>query len=222
MKTKINFDIIIITGPQGSGKGTQAQILSSKLGVPTLSVGQMLRDEIESGSDLGQKVAPILKAGNLVNPELVVEMLFKRLQSADLVNGVVIDGFTRNDAQFKMFNKIFVDLDRHVTHMIFLDIPDEVSLVRLSSRVLCEKCGTNFNLVSNKPKIVGLCDNCGTNLIRRADDEPRAIATRLKLFHEQTRPIVEYYRKEGVLITINGNQSIEMVTADIAKAMGLE
>ena len=217
------FDIIMI-GPQGSGKGTQAQILSQRLGIPTLSMGQMLRMQIEAGTELGKRIDDHITRGGLVSAETTTEVIYDRLQQVDVANGVILDGYPRTLPQLESFDKILRDLGREVTQVIFLDIAEAVSLERLSGRRVCSnvKCETNYHVLWNKPKIENICDKCGAKLIQRNDDTPEAITKRLRLYHAETAPLVLEYSRRGVLATINGDQSIEQVAVDIAKALKLE
>ena len=202
---------IILLGPQGSGKGTQAQILSKKLGVPALAMGQLLRDEVAAGSDVGLKVDGILKSGNLVSDEVAAEVLQARLSRPDAVNGYVLDGYPRNLKQYMAFT-----FDAP-THVIVIEVPREESLNRLGGRLTCSTCGA---VASTKDgvKVSDACA-CGGSFVRRGDDTEAAINRRLDIYDNDTTPMLGKFEEKGVLVRVDGVGTIEEVQARIVEKL---
>lgn len=202
---------IVIIGPQGSGKGTQAKILSSKLGIPHISTGDILREEIKGGTELGNKVKTLIEKGELVSDEIIFEILRKRISKPDCKNGFIFDGVPRTMEQAKMLEGIGID------KVIYLDIPDDISVKRISSRYQCKNCGTIYGH-DVRPKVIGRCDHCNAELYQRDDDKPEAVKKRLEIFHKETEPIIRLYKQKGILIRIDGSQTIQ----DVARAIEQE
>lgn len=198
---------ILLLGPQGSGKGTQAQLLSKKLGVPALAMGQLLRDEVALGSDVGKKVDGILKSGNLVSDEVAAEVLQARLSRPDAVNGYVLDGYPRNLKQYAAFT-----FDAP-THVIVIEVPREESLNRLGGRLTCSSCGTVASM-KDGAKENDACA-CGGKFIRRDDDTEAAINRRLDIYDNDTTPMLQKFEERGVLCRVDGIGSIEEVQEKI-------
>jgi len=204
-------NIIVMLGPQGSGKGTQAKILSKKLNIPNISTGELLRQEIEKGSELGKKVENIVNGGGLIPDELLVDLAKKRIEEKDCEKGFIFDGSPRTIKQVKLFSK-FLEINK----IIEIHISEEESIKRLTNRRQCLQCGAIYNLyTAPKPKEDELCDKCKVKLVQRDDDKEERIRNRLNLYHKQTKPVLEHYKDE--LIKINGEQSIEKVAEDIEK-----
>ena len=206
---------ILMIGPQGAGKGTQAEILSKRLGLPSYSPGQIYREEIAKGTPLGKSVEKILANGMLAPEESTNELMRKRAESKEVAHGYIFDGYPRNHAQFHPYMAF-----SYPTHVILLELSDEEAIKRLSSRVVCEKCGATYHMLSKPPKAAGVCDACGGKLAPRQDDTPEAIKKRLDIYHNETEPIVEELDEMGVLIRINGDQGIERVARDIQERLG--
>lgn len=203
---------IIILGPQGSGKGTQSELLSKKLGVPNISAGQLCRDEANKKTTLGRKIKSIIDKGNLVPNDIVLKLLLKRLKKSR--NGFVLDGYPRNKAQLEDMKKsIKADIAVHI------NISDDEAVKRLSTRRQCSKCGAIYNVITMKPKAAGKCDKCGSALVQREDDKPSAIRRRLEIYHNETKVVFDYFAKKGILAEINGEQSVEKVLSDILKGL---
>jgi adenylate kinase len=198
---------IIFVGPQGSGKGTQAKIISLELAIPHISTGDLLRD-VEG--ELRKEVDKYMKAGKLVPDELILQILKTRISQADCKKGFILDGYPRNIEQAKELDKI-VKMDK----VIELWIPDREAIRRITNRLNCKNCGHVFNKVLSPPKVDGKCDNCGTDLYVREDDNETAIRKRLDVYHKETEPILEHYDSEKV----DGTQEKEKVTKDILKAL---
>ncbi|MCA9485791.1 MAG: nucleoside monophosphate kinase [Nanoarchaeota archaeon] len=198
---------ILFIGPQGSGKGTQAQIVSEKLGIPHISTGELLRN---ATGDLRKDIDSYIVKGNLYPDEKMLNVLEKRFYEKDCEKGFILDGFPRNVKQVEMLEKI-----THVDEVIEIHVSDEESVRRLESRVSCGKCGTTYGL-NKMPKKEGICDYEGAELIRRADDNPEAIRKRLATYHRETEPILGLYKS----VRVNGEQSVEDVSKEILKALG--
>jgi len=192
---------LVIFGPPGAGKGTLAQGLQSKLGIPHLDMGGLLREEVRRGSEVGKLVGFYISQGKLAPDEVVFQVLRQRLEQAE---GYILDGFPRTPAQAEMLERVSPpDL------VLNLTVPEEVIIRRLSARRLCEKCGAIYNLVSLPPAKEGICDRCGGRLYLREDDRPGIVKERLRVYREQTEPVLDFYRKKGVLREVEGAESKE-------------
>lgn len=209
---------LVLMGPPGAGKGTQGEILSKRLGVDTISTGVMLRTAIKEQTEIGKSVEKLINSGKLVPDDVMVELIKERLQRPDCAKGFILDGFPRTTAQAEALTNSGVKIDK----VLSLEVEDEVIIERLSSRRECSKCGAPYNIISNKPITEGKCDKCGADLIQRADDNPDTIKNRLNVYHEQTEPIKDYYKKMGLLVTAQGEKRLEDTTNNVAKALGLE
>jgi len=203
---------ILIMGPQGSGKGTQAEILAKDLNIPAISMGALLRDEIASGSEDGKSAKDYLDNGKLVPDELALKVIKTRLNKEDAVNGWILDGFPRIMAQAEMFLQFI-----QPTHAVLLEISDDQSIERLSGRVQCDKCRCGFQLKYVPPKDAGKCDHCQGNLIRRSDDVPEVIKQRLEIYHQETEPVANKFEQMGILHRIDGSGTIEEVASAVKK-----
>ncbi|NQU77635.1 adenylate kinase [Candidatus Falkowbacteria bacterium] len=210
----LNYKNIIIFGPQASGKGTQADVLAEKFGVPHISTGAIFRDEIRGGTELGKKVEGILNAGNLVPDEITNEIVKNRLSKSDCSAGFVLEGYPRNISQAGFLDKVAkVDLALEVW------ISDEEAVMRIGGRRNCPKCGTPYHLKFNPSKKEGVCDKDGEKLIIRDDESDEIIKQRLKNYHEQTEPIIDFYKERGIYKKIDGMPSISEVTSMIMKVV---
>ncbi len=187
---------IIMLGPPGAGKGTYATRLAPKLGIPTISTGELLR-AARQDPEFGETIKKYQDSGDLVPDEIVIKILKKRLEQDDAKNGFILDGFPRTLEQARALETIS-DIDVVVN----LSVPEEILIERLSSRRQCKQCGAIYNLLYLKPKVEGVCDKCGGELYQRDDDKPEAIKERLRIYHEKTAPLVEYYTNKGILVTI--------------------
>jgi adenylate kinase len=192
---------LVIFGPPGAGKGTLAQGLQSKLGIPHLDMGELLRDEVRRGTEVGKIVSAYMSQGRLAPDEIVFQVLRQKLEQS---KGYILDGFPRTPAQAEMLEKVSPpDL------VLNLVVPEEVIIRRLSARRLCEKCGAIYNLISLPPAKEGICDRCGGRLYLREDDRPEIVKERLRVYKEQTEPVLEFYRKKGILQEVEGAESKE-------------
>lgn len=201
---------IIILGPQGSGKGTQAEFLSEKLNIPNISIGQLLRDEIEKNDDVGKEVQDYMNKGQLVPNSIAHKLAKNRISELDCKNGFIFDGFPRILIQAK-----FIETVTDITHVLLVNISDEEAIKRLSGRRTCSKCGKVYHIKFNPPKKENICDECGEKLEIREDDTEESIRKRLKIYHIETEEVVKYYQEKRILIKINGEQSIEEVKQEI-------
>jgi adenylate kinase len=206
----------VIMGPQGSGKGTQAKMLSRDFDLVHISVGDILRWHVQSHTKLGAKVQRYMKEGRLVPDEMVAEVVKWRLEIHDWSYGFVLDGFPRNAAQAAFFLENY-DIDA----VIAIDLPEQAAIERMQSRRLCAGCGLDYNLIQLRPKVPEVCDNCGGRLVTRPDDTPEAIRTRLRDYREKTRPILELFRDKELIVAVDGTPSPDMVQAEIRRRLGL-
>ena len=213
---------IILLGPPGSGKGTQAELLSKKYGIPHIAMGDILREEVARGTSLGKKVNVYMSRGELVPDEIVIEVLKERIKKPDCKNGFILDGFPRTLNQAKALDTMLDELGFRIDAVVYIDVPDEEIVRRLSLRRTCRVCGRVYNLYYNPPKQDGKCDVCGGELFIRDDDKPEVIRNRLKVYNEQTRPLVSYYEESKLLVRVDGANSIDNVFQQIVKKLSLE
>ncbi len=205
---------IIFLGPQASGKGTQASALAQKLQIPHISSGDIFRSFAKQPDTLGKKIKKLLQEGKFIPDEITNQVIQKRLAQADAQKGFILDGYPRRLAQAKFLASLTsIDL------VFYLKISDQEVIKRVSQRRICSQCGAVYNLDSHPPKKKGVCDLCGGKLIKRADDQPAALRERLKIYHQETEPLVAYYQEQGILKEINGAQPIKKVFQDILKAL---
>lgn len=205
--------VIIMLGAPGAGKGTQAVRLSEQYCIPQISTGDLFRENLKNNTPTGQKAKSYMDAGKLVPDEVVLEMLFDRIQKPDCRKGYILDGFPRTIPQAEAFDK---HLSRHAKMIVLsLEVPDEMIVERLAGRIVCEKCGAPYHKTSSPPKHEGICDRCGGTLVQRNDDTEKVIRERLAVFHAQSEPLKEYYFKQGKLIYIDGSLSKEKTVSQI-------
>ncbi|MBI4141061.1 nucleoside monophosphate kinase [Candidatus Woesearchaeota archaeon] len=190
---------IVILGPQGSGKGTQANLLSEKLKLPHIDAGQLLRDEAEKNTVIGKNIKSTMERGELIAPSIAPKILLKRLAKNDCKNGFILDGFPRDVGQAKMLGKI-----TRVDVVVELKVSDALAIKRLSNRWQCMRCDTVYG-ITLLPKKSGLCDKCGGKLVRRKDDTPALIKKRLKLYHKVTEPVMDYFKKQNKLVSVDAS-----------------
>ena len=207
---------LILLGAPGAGKGTQAEMLAAKLQIPTISTGNMLREAMANGSDLGKQVKTCMDEGRLVSDELVLGIVAERTAKPDCQNGFILDGVPRTLAQAKALDEMGVRLD----HVVSLEIDDAVIEGRMTGRRVCPKCGASFHITANPPKKDNTCDLCGAELIIRKDDAPETVKSRLVVYHQSTEVLKDYYAKQNKLRLVEGDQSIEGAFKDILKALG--
>ena len=207
---------LILLGAPGAGKGTQAELLTEALGIPAISTGNMLREAMANGCDLGKQVKQYMDAGQLVPDELVLSLVADRVKQADCENGYILDGVPRTLVQAQALDAKGVRID----HVISLEIDDDVIAGRMSGRRTCTGCGATYHISANPPKQEGVCDLCGHELTIRKDDAPETVRNRLKIYHASTEVLKDYYAAQNKLRLINGNQSIENANEEILRAIG--
>jgi adenylate kinase len=197
---------LILLGPPGAGKGTQADRLRSDFQVPFISTGEMLRANVQDGTELGRQAKQFMDAGELVPDALIVAMVAARLQEDDAQDGFVLDGFPRTIEQAEALDRQLSELSRRITAALVIDVPDEEVVRRLSGRRVCKKSGHNYHIEFDPPKHEGVCDQDGSALIQRDDDKPEVIKNRLKVYHDQTEPLIHYYDERGLMRRIDGTR----------------
>ena len=209
---------LILLGAPGAGKGTQAEILAAKLEIPTISTGNMLREAIANGTELGKQAKQAMDEGKLVSDELVLGIVKERTAKPDCQNGFILDGVPRTLAQAKALDEMGVCLD----HVVSLEIDDAVIEGRMTGRRVCPKCGASYHITANPPKKDNTCDQCGAGLTIRKDDAPETVKSRLAIYHETTEVLKDYYAAQNKLRIVEGNQSIEGAFQDILKVLGVK
>jgi len=208
---------IIMLGAPGAGKGTQAKKLAAKYGIPHISTGDIFRANIKNGTELGAKAKVFMDQGLLVPDELVVDLIMDRFAQPDCENGYVLDGFPRTIPQAKALDDALTKNNDAVEYAIDVDVPDEAIVNRMSGRRACVGCGATYHVATIPPKKEGICDVCGAELILRDDDKPETVLKRLSVYHEQTQPLIEYYKAKSILRTVDGTRDPETAFADIIK-----
>lgn len=210
---------VIIMGPQGAGKGTQAAVVAPQLGLAHVATGDLFRAVMASETELGKEVRSYYDRGALVPDDLTIRMLMARvddvLNADPLVRGMLLDGFPRNQTQAKALDAALRDRGDRVAAVVLVDVPRELLIDRLTGRLICVNCGATYHRIFNPPKLVDICDVCGSTLSQRSDDTPEAVERRLSIYYEQTAPVLDYYRRAGLLVAVNGDQSIDEVSAAI-------
>ena len=207
---------LILLGAPGAGKGTQAEIISRELNIPTISTGNMLREAMKNGTELGLKVKNFMDNGQLVPDDVVIGIVEERVAQEDCANGFILDGMPRTIPQAEALEARGIHFDAVVS----IEVNDDVIEGRMTGRRVCGSCGASYHIVANPPKAEGICDACGKELVIRKDDAPETVRNRLKVFHAETEPLKAFYEKLGVLKLVEGNQPIENATRDILAALG--
>ena len=210
---------IVFLGPPGAGKGTQAQLVAKEFDFPHISSGDIFRENIKNRTDLGLKAKGYMEQGDLVPDELTISMVQERLEREDCRDGAILDGFPRTPAQAKSLEKILADLGGQVNIVPFINVPEEVLVRRLSGRWICRAEGHVFHELHNPPKKAGICDYDGSELYQREDDRAETVIRRIRVYLEQTAPLIEYYHQAGVLIEVDGTKPIEQVSANLLAAL---
>lgn len=211
---------IIMLGAPGAGKGTQAKKIAEKYSIPHISTGDIFRANIKNGTELGQKAKTYMDQGLLVPDELVVDLVVDRVNQDDCVNGYVLDGFPRTIPQAEALDKALKELGQKIDYAINVEVPDENIVHRMGGRRACIGCGATYHVEFNAPKVEDVCDTCGGELVLRDDDKPETVQKRLSVYHAQTQPLIDYYKKANVLVEVDGTQDINVVFQDIVKILG--
>ena len=207
---------LILLGAPGAGKGTQAEILSKLLGIPTISTGNILRAAIKAETPVGLEAKHFMDAGNLVPDEIIIEIINERVAEDDCKDGYILDGVPRTIAQADALEKAGIIFD----HVVSLEISDEVIIQRMSGRRVCEACGASYHMIALPPKTEGVCDKCGGSLIRRKDDEPETVLARREVYHKKTEPLKAYYAERGLLRPVENQPTVAANTEAILHAVG--
>jgi adenylate kinase len=211
---------IVIMGPPGAGKGTQAEFIKNQYPIPHISTGDMFRDAVSRGTELGKEAKKYMDAGKLVPDEVTIGIVEERLAEADCNKGFLLDGFPRTTVQAEALDRVLGARSRKIEAAINISVPNEVLIERMSGRVSCQQCKAVYNLKFNPPARSGVCDKCGGELVHRSDDNGETVAKRLDVYLEQTAPLLDYYAGQGVLQEIDGNRESKLVFADIEKLLG--
>lgn len=211
---------IIFLGAPGSGKGTQSKRIAKDLRIPQLSTGDILRSAVKAGTEVGKKAKEFMDSGNLVPDEIIVGIIGERTAEADCVKGFILDGFPRTLAQAEALTGMFADSGRKLDCVVFLEIDTDKVVERLTGRRVCSECGSEFHLLFKAPRTESVCDDCGGKLIHRSDDHEDKIRNRLGNYEAQTAPLIEYYRKAGVLKSVMAEGTIEGITGRIKNVLG--
>ena len=208
---------LVLLGAPGAGKGTQAEILSRKLGIPTISTGNILRAAMKNGTPVGLKAKSYVESGALVPDDVIIDIVAERLAEPDCANGYILDGVPRTIPQAEALEADGVEVD----YALSIEISDETIIERMSGRRTCHDCGASYHIVSAPPKVEGVCDNCGGELTVRADDAPETVRARLEVYHTVTEPLKAYYAERGKLRSVENQPTIEATTVAIEKVLGL-
>ena len=212
---------LILMGPPGAGKGTQAKRLEDGRGLIQLSTGDMLRATVESGSEVGQQAKAIMERGELVSDEIMIAMIRDRIQQPDCENGFILDGFPRTIAQAEALDEMLTKMDVRLDHVIEMKVDDGILVDRISGRFSCANCGTGYHDRFQKPQKEGVCDSCGgREFTRRKDDNAETVTSRLEAYHAQTAPLLPYYKEHGALKSVDGMADIDEVTRQIEAVLG--
>jgi adenylate kinase len=211
---------LILLGPPGAGKGTQAQRLVERLKLPQISTGDLLRAAVRDGTDLGRQAKEYMQRGELVPDSVVVLMLKKRMQADDCRTGCILDGFPRAVTQAEILEGVFSEQARSLNHVVSIEVPEEELVRRLTGRRSCPKCGAMFHVMFSPPEKEGVCDKCDGELITRADDNEETIRNRIAVYREQTEPLKKYYEEKGLLRPIDGTGTPKDIEEKIAKVIG--
>ena len=207
---------LILLGAPGAGKGTQAEILSKELGIPTISTGNILRAAIKEGTPVGLEAKHFMDEGKLVPDDVIIEIIHERVAEDDCKNGYILDGVPRTIAQAEALEKAGIVFD----DVVSLEISDEVIMERMSGRRVCEHCGASYHVVAVPPKTEGVCDKCGGKLIQRHDDEPGVVKARLEVYHKETEPLKDFYAKRGLLKPVENQPTVAANSEAILRALG--
>ncbi|HAZ37193.1 MAG TPA: adenylate kinase [Clostridiaceae bacterium] len=213
---------IVLVGPPGAGKGTQAKYISEKFAIPHISTGDIFRKNISEKTSLGVKAKEYIEKGQLVPDVLTVSIVEDRIKQDDCKNGFMLDGFPRTVSQADALDEVLNSMEKKLDFVINIEVSSEILVERITGRRVCPKCGASFHVVFNPPKRDGICDFCGSNLMHRADDNAETVRKRLNIYEKQTQPLIEYYGVKKILRNIDGKQDIDRVFKDICQMLGSE
>jgi adenylate kinase len=210
---------IILFGPPGAGKGTQAKKMVDFYGIPQISTGDILRANVKEGTELGLAAKGYMDKGELVPDEVLIGIIKNRLKEQDCEKGFILDGYPRTIPQADALAVILNEIDKPIDVVLNLEVPDEELIERISGRLICSNCGASYHRIFNPPKKAGICDICGGKLFQRADDKEEAVRNRLNVYKKQTEPLIDYYSKLGLLVTLDGTKDIDEVFEEIKAAL---
>ena len=210
---------LILLGAPGAGKGTQAKMISEKYGIPQIATGDMLREAVAKGTELGKKAKEYMDRGELVPDEIVIGIVKERLQQPDCEKGFILDGFPRTLAQAEALDEMLKELGKEIDAVINISVPEEEVVKRIAYRRTCRNCGAVYHLIYNPPKEDGKCDKCGGELYQRDDDKEETVRERFKVYRERTEPLIDYYKKKGLLYDVDGTKDINGVFEEITKIL---
>ena len=211
--------ILILLGPPGAGKGTQAKRMVGDYDILHISTGDIFRENIKNETELGKQVKDILARGDLVSDDLTNGLVFKRLEQSDCANGFLLDGYPRNIAQAEALDEWLEKNNREVTKVIDIQADPEILIKRISGRRVCPNCGHSYHIMNEPPKVEGVCDECGSDIIQRPDDVEETVKSRIEIYEKQTAPLVDYYENQSKILYFDGNQSIEQVYNDVKNSL---
>ena len=211
---------IIMLGAPGAGKGTQAKMIADKYAVPHVSTGDIFRANIKEGTELGKEAKKYMDQGLLVPDELTCDLVMDRIQQDDCKDGFILDGFPRTIPQAEALDAALDKINEKMDYAIDVDVPDENIVNRMSGRRACLNCGATYHIVTIPTKVEGICDRCGSPVVLRDDDKPETVQKRLTVYHNQTQPLIDYYKKQNILKSVDGTQPMEKVFADITAILG--
>ena len=212
--------VLILLGPPGAGKGTQARMLEETFGLVQLSTGDLLRAAVAAGTEAGRKAKAVMEAGDLVSDEIVIAILRDRLAEPDCAKGVILDGFPRTAVQAEALDALLAERGQQISAAIRLEVDDAAMVTRISGRFTCAACGEGYHDSFKAPQVAGTCDKCGgTDMKRRADDNAETVASRLVAYHAQTAPLIAYYKRKGVLKSVDAMGDIDAIAADLARVV---
>jgi adenylate kinase len=211
---------IILLGPPGAGKGTQAKFIVEKYKIIHISTGDMLREAVSSASELGLKVKSILENGLLVSDDIMNELVKERLSRKDSEKGFILDGFPRTVNQAENLENILEGLNKKIDYVIFVNADEETVVKRISNRRVCPKCGRVYNLLTLKPENDSLCDNCGSEIIQRKDDKEQTVRDRYNIYKENTQPVIDYYENKKILFEVDGSKDLHEVNGNVMQILG--
>lgn len=211
---------LILLGPPGAGKGTQAAKIIEKFDVPHISTGDIFRENIKEGTPLGQKAQEYMNKGELVPDSLVIEIATDRLTKDDCKDGFLLDGFPRTVEQAEALDKFLAESGKKVDHVLDIDVAPEILMERLTGRRVCKSCGATYHVTNIPPKVEGVCDSCGGQLYQRDDDTAETVGNRIDVYNSQTKPLIEYYEKAGNISHLDGSARLEDLFAEIVKILG--
>ncbi len=211
---------LILLGAPGAGKGTQAEIICERLGIPAISTGNIIREALRNGTEMGLRAKSYMESGALVPDDVVIGIIKERLAADDCKNGFVLDGFPRTIPQAEALDAALKKISQTMDYAIDVDVPDENIVKRMGGRRACLNCGATYHIVFNPTKVEGKCDACGAETVLRDDDKPETVQKRLSVYHEQTQPLIDYYKAQGILKSVDGTKPMDEVFTDIVAILG--